>query len=338
MGETDDEVDRRRWPTCAAVGVDIVTIGQYLRPTTHHLPVARWVDARASSTRCAEVGRGARHRPRRGQPAHPVELPRPPGARRRSRRAAHRRARWSAIAHRLSSRRPDWAHGQDARRRSTPTSSAGSSASTCSSWPRAPIERRRARQPVAEGLRHASACSTPAPVAYLDLTGAAPRPSPTCARTAASRCMFCAFEGPPQIVRLYGRGEVAGARRRATSTSCVAAVPGPARAARSVIVVGLDRVATSCGYSVPAHGLRGGARRRSTSGPSARAPTASPPTGPRRTPFSIDGLPGPRRHSAGCLGPVRARPAAPVARRARRWPSAGVDVAAAVGRRPTCPG
>ncbi len=34
----------RRWPTCAAVGVDIVTIGQYLRPTTHHLPVARWVE------------------------------------------------------------------------------------------------------------------------------------------------------------------------------------------------------------------------------------------------------------------------------------------------------
>jgi lipoic acid synthetase len=26
----------------AGVGVDIVTIGQYLRPTSHHLPVARW--------------------------------------------------------------------------------------------------------------------------------------------------------------------------------------------------------------------------------------------------------------------------------------------------------
>jgi lipoic acid synthetase len=27
-----------------AIGIDIVTIGQYLRPTTHHLPVARWVE------------------------------------------------------------------------------------------------------------------------------------------------------------------------------------------------------------------------------------------------------------------------------------------------------
>jgi lipoic acid synthetase len=43
MGEDDDEVvgalaDLR------AVGVDIVTIGQYLRPTRSHLPVARWVE------------------------------------------------------------------------------------------------------------------------------------------------------------------------------------------------------------------------------------------------------------------------------------------------------
>jgi lipoic acid synthetase len=43
MGETDDEV-RATLLDLAAVGVDIVTIGQYLRPTTHHLPVARWVE------------------------------------------------------------------------------------------------------------------------------------------------------------------------------------------------------------------------------------------------------------------------------------------------------
>jgi lipoic acid synthetase len=43
MGETDDEVVSTL-ADLRAVGVDIVTIGQYLRPTTHHLPVARWVD------------------------------------------------------------------------------------------------------------------------------------------------------------------------------------------------------------------------------------------------------------------------------------------------------
>jgi lipoic acid synthetase len=43
MGETDEEIFGVL-ADMAAVGVNIVTIGQYLRPTTHHLPVARWVD------------------------------------------------------------------------------------------------------------------------------------------------------------------------------------------------------------------------------------------------------------------------------------------------------
>jgi lipoic acid synthetase len=42
MGETDDEVIATL-ADLRGVGVDIVTIGQYLRPTTHHLPVTRWV-------------------------------------------------------------------------------------------------------------------------------------------------------------------------------------------------------------------------------------------------------------------------------------------------------
>ena len=42
MGESDDEV-RATLADLAGVGVDIVTIGQYLRPTTNHLPVHRWV-------------------------------------------------------------------------------------------------------------------------------------------------------------------------------------------------------------------------------------------------------------------------------------------------------
>jgi len=42
MGETDDEVDGAL-ADLNAVGVDIVTIGQYLRPTVHHRPVDRYV-------------------------------------------------------------------------------------------------------------------------------------------------------------------------------------------------------------------------------------------------------------------------------------------------------
>jgi lipoic acid synthetase len=54
MGETDDEV-RGALADLRAVGVDIVTIGQYLRPTTHHLPVARWVEP-ATFAAYAEAG------------------------------------------------------------------------------------------------------------------------------------------------------------------------------------------------------------------------------------------------------------------------------------------
>ena len=41
LGESTDEVEATL-ADLAGIGVDIVTIGQYLRPTTHHLPVARW--------------------------------------------------------------------------------------------------------------------------------------------------------------------------------------------------------------------------------------------------------------------------------------------------------
>jgi lipoic acid synthetase len=54
LGETADEVDGLL-ADLASIGVDIVTIGQYLRPTSHHLPVARWVEP-AEFDRWAALG------------------------------------------------------------------------------------------------------------------------------------------------------------------------------------------------------------------------------------------------------------------------------------------
>jgi lipoic acid synthetase len=54
MGETPDELDGCLIDL-ASIGVDIVTIGQYLRPTSHHLPVARWVEP-AEFERWKELG------------------------------------------------------------------------------------------------------------------------------------------------------------------------------------------------------------------------------------------------------------------------------------------
>ena len=43
LGEADEEV-AGLLHDLAAIGIDIVTIGQYLRPTSNHLPVARWAE------------------------------------------------------------------------------------------------------------------------------------------------------------------------------------------------------------------------------------------------------------------------------------------------------
>ena len=50
--------------------------------------------------------------------------------------------------------------------------------------------------------------------------------------------MFCAFDGPPRIVRLHGRGEVLPAG-------------DPGDGVRGTIRVHVDRVSDSCGYGVP---------------------------------------------------------------------------------------
>ena len=50
--------------------------------------------------------------------------------------------------------------------------------------------------------------------------------------------MLCAFEGPPRIVRLHGRGEVVPAADVGDGT-------------RGVIRVHVERIADSCGYGVP---------------------------------------------------------------------------------------
>ena len=43
LGESADEI-KSVLADLAALEIDIVTVGQYLRPTSHHLPVARWVE------------------------------------------------------------------------------------------------------------------------------------------------------------------------------------------------------------------------------------------------------------------------------------------------------
>ncbi|PAU87693.1 lipoyl synthase [Pseudomonas sp. WN033] len=54
LGETDDEIFQT-FDDLRAIGVDIVTLGQYLQPTRNHLPVKRWVSPEEFN-RYREVG------------------------------------------------------------------------------------------------------------------------------------------------------------------------------------------------------------------------------------------------------------------------------------------
>jgi hypothetical protein len=89
----------------------------------------------------------------------------------------------------------------------------------------------------------------PTSVAYLDLTGSGAETIAHTRENGRITIMFCAFEGPPQILRLFGRGEAhpAGSERFGELAPRFEAIPG----ARAIISVEIERVQTSCGYSIP---------------------------------------------------------------------------------------
>ncbi len=73
--------------------------------------------------------------------------------------------------------------------------------------------------------------------------------------------MFCAFEGPPRIVRLHGRGRVLQVGESGfedlKAQLNFADLPAARDASRAIIVVDVDRVSDSCGYGVPLMGYQG---------------------------------------------------------------------------------
>lgn len=100
-----------------------------------------------------------------------------------------------------------------------------------------------------KGLAGSFAVLGPSTVAYLDLTGSGVETIAHLRENGRIVVMCCAFEGPPRIVRLQGRGEavVPGDDRFAGLVARFPSRPG----IRSVVVVDVDRIADSCGFGVP---------------------------------------------------------------------------------------
>ena len=86
-------------------------------------------------------------------------------------------------------------------------------------------------------------------VAYMDIIGSGNETSAHILENGRITFMFCAFDGPPNILRLYGKG--------------YAVLPGDEEwpvlapnfeillATRQIIVADIYQVQTSCGFSVP---------------------------------------------------------------------------------------
>jgi hypothetical protein len=89
----------------------------------------------------------------------------------------------------------------------------------------------------------------PGTVAYLDLTGSGVETIAHLRENGRVTLMFCAFSGPPRIVRLYGTGRAVVAGDDDWDDLTGRFPPHPGR--RAVIVVDVERIADSCGYAVP---------------------------------------------------------------------------------------
>ena len=89
----------------------------------------------------------------------------------------------------------------------------------------------------------------PLEVAYQDYTGSGAETAAHLRENGRIVIMFCAFDGPPKIVRLHGHGTVITSSddRFSELSSRFPANPGT----RAIIHVAVSRVSDSCGWSVP---------------------------------------------------------------------------------------
>ena len=92
-------------------------------------------------------------------------------------------------------------------------------------------------------------------VAYLDLTGSGVETIAHLKENGRIVVMFCAFEGAPNIVRFYGKGEVfeIGEPRFEELAGEFPAEPG----VRSIIIINVEKIRDSCGYSIPFYDYKG---------------------------------------------------------------------------------
>ena len=129
----------------------------------------------------------------------------------------------------------------------------------------------------------------PREVAYLDLTGSGIETVAHLRENGRIVFMFCAFSGPPKIVRLHGTGEVVtpGSPGWESLRALFPDYPGT----RTIVRVALTRIGDSCGYAVPRYEYRE-ERDRLVRWAEAKGEAGLPRYRREKNARSLDGLPG----------------------------------------------
>lgn len=92
-------------------------------------------------------------------------------------------------------------------------------------------------------------------VAYMDIIGSGNETSAHLMQNGRITFMFCAFDGPPNILRLYCKGYTV----LPSDDEWEELAPhfNLVLATRQIIVADIDKVQTSCGFSVPYYNYKG---------------------------------------------------------------------------------
>ena len=136
----------------------------------------------------------------------------------------------------------------------------------------------------------------PRTVAYVDFTGSGVETIAHLRENGRIVLMFCAFEGPPKIVRIHGNGRavVPTDVEFAPLLQSMAVQPEPS--IRAIIPINVTRVSTSCGYAVPLLKYER-QREQLQKWADKKGPSGLESYKQEKNSLSIDGLPGLGGHS-----------------------------------------
>ena len=129
----------------------------------------------------------------------------------------------------------------------------------------------------------------PHTVAYVDLTGSGIETVAHLRENGRITICFCAFDGPPRILRLYGAGTVL--EPDASEFQALRPRFGDFPSLRSIVRVALERIADSCGYGVPLYRYEG-ERSQLHEWTARKGPAGIARYQDENNRVSVDGLPG----------------------------------------------